>query len=123
MEPRQLFQNDGNAVVLLRNIEKSPKWVYSTAKSMEKRTLYDNNKCTPKEFLLQFFSSETVDREDIKTLLARCPCNKTCKKGKFAFEQRKPLDMLAKLKEMENQLKKAPQPWYKKIIFPKMPQN
>ena len=55
MEPRQLFQNDGNAVVFLRTFQTSPKWVFSNAKCMEERTLYDNNKCTPKEFLLQFF--------------------------------------------------------------------
>ena len=124
MEPSDLFQDGGKAVILLGSIESCPKLINSIAKHMGKITLFETNKCIPKEFLLKFFAnldktklvlnSGTVDSKKIKTFLAKCPCIKACKKGTFTFHHREPSNMFSTISELENQAKGL-RPWYKKI--------
>ena len=128
MEPMDLtmvFQNPGEEVVSLGIIETCPKSVFSMAKRMKKITLYDNNDCGPKKFLMQFFTLDKTKRvqkeihsEKIKSLLAKCPCDKdeTCKKGTFVFHHQEASNMFDKINEMETLLDQtSPRSWYKKF--------
>ena len=110
-----------NSIVLLGSIETCPKLIYSMAKHMEKITLYEDSICSPKEFLLELFALDktgsilnrrTVDTKKIKTLLDKCRCIKTCKKGKFVVDHQEPSSMFTKITELENQF--AGMPWYRR---------
>ena len=89
------------------------------AKNMEKITVFDARECIPKKFLSTIFfldktkivlNNEKLGNKQIKPLLDKCPCVKTCKRGTFEFHHRDPQDMDDKITELKNQNR----PWYMK---------
>ena len=102
------------SIVLLESIETCPKLIYSMAKHVEKIALYEESICSPKEILLELFALDktrsilkrrTVDSKKIKTLLDKCRCIKTYKKGKFVVDHQKPSSMFTKINWRINLLK------------------
>ena len=126
MEPMDLFQDAGKAVLLLGSIESCPKLIFSFAKIYtENVILYEKNQCIPREFLKNFFAnldktksvlnSEMVDSKKINAFLAKCQCIEICQKKPFQFDHRHPSNMFNIINELENQAQ-ALRPWYKKSI-------